>query len=632
MRNINALSKGDVARDTAAECAVYGGFGYYGIDIEYACDDTFDKDIRIRRIVNPLCIKPDPYSTRADSLDWNMAFEIDTMTPEAFSETYPKADPVSFDMMDDKVRNDWSDGQDIVVASYWKRRKAMKNVVQLSDGKVVDEAWLQEQNEDTGLTELEFLAAQGIMPRGSRQIETYVVDQCIVNGQEQLTEKVRWAGKYIPLIPVYGEEMHLKGKRMLWSMLHRARHAQEQFNYHETTATELYALSPRIPFIGPKGAFDSDPNWATANSQNHPYLEYDGQLAPQRQPLDSGPILGAMSLSKSAGDNLKAVLGMFDASLGNRSNETSGVALERRDKQADVGNFHFSDNVSRAIECEGTQLLDLIPKVYTKGRIARVLGEDGALQNVQLGSRQPGQAEQKDPNAAPPKIGSLNGVYDLTMGKYDLTVEAGPSYTTQRQETAAVVGELMRSNELVNAVGSDILVRNLDLKDGDELARRLKKMLPAQASDEGEVQIPPQVQMQLEQQQQMIAEMSEELNKLKKDEVGKIATVEKAKTDHEKNQVERARIGLEAQRLPIEDNQAKAALIQAEKDLLLARHQATQEANAAVDGQITPLADAILSSIQQLHVKASQPRVKRAKAKRGPNGEYELVSVEEVAQ
>lgn len=567
IRNINYASKGDVARDTASECAVYGGFGYYRIDIEYACDDTFDKDIRINRVVNPLCIKPDPYSTRADSLDWNMAFEIDLMTPEAFKETYPKADPISFDMMDDKVRRDWTDGDDIVVASYWKRVKAMKPILRLQNGKAVDKETYLAVDPESGLSQKDLDEAEGIQIHGERQIETYQVDQCILNGLEPLTEKVRWAGKYIPIIPVYGEEMHLKGKRMLWSMLRRARHAQEQFNYHETTATELYALSPRIPFIGKKGAFDDDPNWETANSQNHPYLEYSGEIPPQRQPLDSGPMLGAMSLSKSAGDNLKAVLGMYDASIGNRSNESSGIAIERRDKQSDVGNFHFSDNVSRAIECEGTQLLDLIPKVYTKGRVARVMGEDGVQQNVQLGPRDPNMGQPRDPNAEPPKIGKLNGSYDLTMGKYDLTVEAGPSYTTQRQETAQIVSDLIRANPAMLEVGGDIMVSNLDLKDGPELARRLKKMLPPQLQDDGKMQIPPQVQQQMEVLQQQLAEQSEELNKLKQDEVGKVATIEKAKTDQQSNAVKREDIALQRDRLPVEKAQADAALVNAQMQL-----------------------------------------------------------------
>jgi hypothetical protein len=583
IRNINVASKGDVARDTAAECMIYGGFGYYRIDIEYACDDAFDKEIRINRIVNPLCIKGDPYSTRADSLDWNMAFEIDLMTPEAFKEQYPKADPVSFDMMDDKVRRDWSDGDDIVVASYWKRNKVMKKLVRTSDGHAYDKERFFKKDEETRLSQADLILAEGVTVNSERPYETYETYQCILNGQETLTDKVRWVGKYIPIIPVYGEEMHFKGKRMFWSMLHRARDAQEQFNYHETTATELYALSPRIPFIGEEGFADIDPRWATANTLNHPYLEHKkGTAMPQRQPLDAGPMIGAMSLSKSAGDNLKAVLGMYDASIGQRSNETSGRAIDSRKMEADVGNFHFSDNVSRAIECEGTQLLDLIPKVYTKDRIVRILGEDGVTQDVKLAARQPGaMSPERDPNAPPPKIGALAGVYDLSAGKYDLTVEAGPSYSTQRQETAAVIGELIRANPAMMQIGGDIMVSNLDLKGGDELSRRMKKMLPPPLQDEqGPPPIPPEVEQMIEQGKAMIQELQQENEQLKQDEVGKVATIQKAEADKDKNAVEREKTALARARIPIEQAQADAALLQKQIELETTRAQlgATQAA------------------------------------------------------
>lgn len=579
IRNINQASRGDVARDTAAECAVYGGFGFYRLDIEYACDDTFDQDIRINRVINPLCIKPDPYSTRADSLDWNMAFEIDLMTPDAFKEQYPKADPVSFDMLDDKVRRDWTDGDDIVVASYWKRTKAMKPILRLTDGRAVDKALYLEVDPDTGLSMMQLDAAEGVQIHGEREIETYVVDQCILNGQEQLTEKVRWAGKYIPIIPVYGEEINLKGKRSLRSMIHRARDAQRQMNFWETAASEFVALATRAPWIGEEGTF-TDPDWEQANNANIAYLEYKaGRPAPQRQPLDAGSAIGPISEALRANDRLKQILGIYNASLGAESNETSGKAINARKVEGDVANFHFTDNVTRAIECEGTMHLDLIPKVYTKGRIARVLGEDGVTQDVRLGQRmiperpaQPGQ----EPN--PPKIGSLNGVYDLTAGKYDLTVEAGPSYTTQRAETAAIVGELIRANPEMMQIGGDIMVDNLDLKNGPELARRMKKMLPPQLQENGEQQIPPQVQQQMQAMEQALAECQAELEKERSANLKGAGEVKKAEVESAKLDIERARI-------PIDADQARREVLVAERELIAAQAQANAtiaESGAAV--------------------------------------------------
>jgi hypothetical protein len=638
VRNIHYLSRADVAHDTGAHCAVHGGFGFWRIDIDYACDTSFDQEIRIKRIPNPLSVLQDPYSVEADSLDWDMAFVQELMTEAAFKEAYPKADPVSFGGADNHVKRDWDKGSDILVAEYWKRSKEAKTILLMSNGQVVYEDDYLAPNPEGGPTDKDIFDAQGITVARSRQIMAHVVDQCILNGQETLTDKVRWAGKYIPIIPVYGEELNLEGKRILKSMINRAKDAQRQINYWETTATELVALTPRVPFIGPKGAFDTDPNWNTANSQNHPYLEYDGLTAPARHPMDTGPAVGAMQEALRATDRMKAILGMYGASLGERTNETSGKAIDSRKQEGDVGNYHFSDNVNRAIECEGKQLADLIARVYTKGRIVNILGEDGTEQQIQLGQRQrverpmqPGQQPE------PPKIGALEGIFDLGMGTYDVYVEAGPSYTTQRQETAAVIGEMGRGNPAIWQIGGDIMVRNLDLKDGDELARRLKKMLPPQLQDQGEQQIPPAVQQQMAQMEEQLGLLSEENQKLKQGEAAKAADVLK-------QQVTMRQLDIEEKKIPAESMEQQIKLLTAQKQLfeaqanlektraeiVAAKQQTETEIANGTNEQVNNAVPALMQAIENVRAEATRPRVKRGRAKKMPNGEFELVSVEEM--
>jgi hypothetical protein len=545
---------------------------------------------------------------------------------------------VSFGGADNHVKRDWDKGSDILVAEYWKRSKEAKTILLMSNGQVVYEDDYLAPNPEGGPTDKDIFDAQGITVARSRQIMAHVVDQCILNGQETLTDKVRWAGKYIPISPVYGEELNLEGKRILKSMINRAKDAQRQINYWETTATELVALTPRVPFIGPKGAFDTDPNWNTANSQNHPYLEYDGLTAPARHPMDTGPAVGAMQEALRATDRMKASLGMYGASLGERTNETSGKAIDSRKQEGDVGNYHFSDIVYLAIECEGKQLADLIARVYTKGRIVNILGEDGTEQQIQLGQRQrverpmqPGQQPE------PPKIGALEGIFDLGMGTYDVYVEAGPSYTTQRQETAAVIGEMGRGNPAIWQIGGDIMVRNLDLKDGDELARRLKKMLPPQLQDQGEQQIPPAVQQQMAQMEEQLGLLSEENQKLKQGEAAKAA-------DALKQQVTMRQLDIEEKKIPAESMEQQIKLLTAQKQLfeaqanlektraeiVAAKQQTETEIANGTNEQVNNAVPALMQAIENVRAEATRPRVKRGRAKKMPNGEFELVSVEEM--
>jgi hypothetical protein len=80
-------------------------------------------------------------------------------------------------------------------------------------------------------------------------------------------------------------------------------------------------------------------------------------------------------------------------------------------------------------------MADLIPKVYSTQRIIRTIREDGSTQNVAINQQTqplPEHAKELGEQAQ-----GIMHVYDLTSGKYDVTCESGPSYTTKREEAAS---------------------------------------------------------------------------------------------------------------------------------------------------------------------------------------------------
>jgi hypothetical protein len=311
-----------------------------------------------------------------------------------------------------------------------------------------------------------------------RSVASHKVVQRILTGAEVL-ETVEWAGKYIPIVPVYGEELHVDGRRRLRSLVRDAKDPQRMFNYWRTTSTELVALAPKTPFIGRKGAFETDSaKWATANIQSHAYIEYDGSEPPMRQGF-AGPPAGAIQEALSASDDMKAIMGLYDASLGARSNETSGKAILMRQREGDVSTFHYIDNLNRAMRHAGRVMLDLIPKVYATPRVVRILGADGQAKAVPVNQPAPSQAV-----AAPDPLGQareIEKIYDLTVGKYDLTVSSGPSFTSRREEAANQMIELIRAYPAAAPLIGDLLAKNLDWPGADEVAQRLQALLPAQA-------------------------------------------------------------------------------------------------------------------------------------------------------
>jgi hypothetical protein len=495
IRNIEVTSRADVAYDTALDFAASMGFGYFRINTAPAHEDTFDLDIVVKRISNPFTVYGDPNSAEADSSDWETAFVTDRMPKKRFEAKYKDAGKVDWETGPySGLKSPWMDADEVLIAEYFKRAEVPKTILLLSDQSVVDEETYRKQKDD--------LDKDGVTVVSERKSRGYKVTQYIMTGAEIL-ETNEWAGKYIPIIPVYGDEVNLEGKRHFRSLIRDAKDAQVMFNAWRTASTELVALAPKAPFIGKKGSFNSDKaKWATANNKNHPYLEYDGDIAPQRQPFAGIPA-GAIQEALNASDDMKAILGIYDASLGAKSNETSGRAILARQREGDVSTFNFVDNLSRAIEHAGRVIIDLIPKVYTGERIIRTLGEQGEVNTVPLNTPVQVTPKQGDP---------FVHVFDLGRGKYDLTVEAGPSFTTRREESANQMLELVRAFPQSAPFIGPLLAKNLDWPGADELAQVLQQVQqhvlgggqPQQGGD-------PQAQAAAQAQMQKLAGMVQQL-------------------------------------------------------------------------------------------------------------------------
>lgn len=610
-RNIEYSSDADVAYDTGVECAVDCGFGFWRIDIDYAHEDTFDLDIAIRRVANPFSVYGDPSSTSADSSDWNTAFHVDRMEKDEFERHHKGAEKVDWEFDYQDIGGEWFDGEHVMVADWWVREEVDKTIALLSDGQVIDAAQLDQLQD--------WLFASGITVQGERQTRGFKVTRHKLTGAEVLSSEP-WPGKFIPIIPVYGDEFYVEGKRYLRSLIHSAKDAQRQYNYWRTTATELVALAPRVPFIGPVGAFSTDgAKWATANIENHAFAEYDVIAdapdggRPTRQPLDSGGAAGAMQQALTASDDMKSIIGIHDASLGARSNETSGRAIMARQREGDVATFHFIDNLTRAIRHTGRVVLDLIPHVYSDKRIVRILGEDGSEESKPV--NQPVEVTDDDgnvmmepetgpdgqplmqqvmdqmgqpvmgPDGQPqmqPVMRARTEVYDLTAGKYDLVVSSGPSFTTRREESANQMIQMIQANPALAPIIGDLVAKNLDWPGADEIQKRLQKILPPQLAENA---IPPELQKQIEEGQQRLAQLEQENAQLKSTEQREMM----------KLQLEAERLHLDGmkamQELGMEREQIMQALKEMQGRLMIDGHKAETDRFKAETERVKAVGD-----------------------------------------
>lgn len=488
IKNIENTSQADSIRDSAFEQAVTSGRGYYAIHTRYCDEDSFDQEIYHRYIPNPFSVYIDSNAKLPDRSDMKWAFITDHFSKEEFKERFPEAkeDPWENGIGD---YDDWYTEDGCRVAEAWYTKTKKKKIALLSNGEVVEskdaENRAGEQNTDGSPVTI-------VKERTASVTQVY---QCIMSGAEILEGPTEWPGKYIPIVQVSGKEINVEGQRVLRGLVRWGKDPQRMYNYWRTTVTEMVALQPKAPWlVTPEQIEGYEQEWGTANSKNHPYLKYNNvpnAPMPQRLSLNNLP-QGAFTEAQVAVDDMKATMGIYDASMGNQSNETSGKAIMARQREGDVATYAFTDNLSRSIAYEGRIIVNLIPKIYDTAKVMRIINPDESEKFVMVNQSLSGEDVKKYGIDKKAQDGTI---YDLNAGKYDVVVETGPSYTTQRMEAAEVMTSIVQANpNLVNIIG-DLWFKNMDVPGADEMSKRLKKTLPPELAekddDEQPIEPPP---------------------------------------------------------------------------------------------------------------------------------------------
>jgi hypothetical protein len=330
------------------------------------------------------------------------------------------------------------------------------------------------------------MAVNGLTETRRRKAKFHTVTRRLMTGVEVLEEE-EWPGSTIPICPVWGEEIFHKGRRYFKSMIRDARDPQAMFNFWRSATTELVALAPRAPWVGPVGFVPKghEAKWSSANTRSHAFLEYDPSAggSPPRREAFAGVPAGALQEAMNASDDIKAITGIYDSSLGARSNETSGRAIMAREAQGDVANFHFKDNLARAIGYAGRVLVEIIPSIYSPRETIRILGEDSKEKVVRL--------TMEDGGSVLPGIEGEPRLYNLAVGRYDVTVASGPTTATQREETRETLIEIMRAVPDSAALLGDVLLEHMDFVGADKVSKRLQAMLPPQVMAAEGITPPP---------------------------------------------------------------------------------------------------------------------------------------------
>lgn len=501
IRSIEYHSKAERVYTQTFENQVTCGIGNFRVDLDYADDDSFNRALFIRGIPNPMAVNWDPLASDPTGKDAAWCFVTDLMTTAAYEKRFPKAaKPSGFDT--DLKATGWIENDTVRVAEYLKLEEREREIAMFMDGTVRD-------IKDAKPGDL-FLGPDG-KPLTRKAKVKYAVS-VMTNGQEQLTDPFELKLPRLPIIRAMGREVWVGDKRVRFGLVRFARDPQRLKNYWRSVVAELLMGATRANYMAEASAVKGRAkDWANTLVFN------DGTPMPKE--ITGTNLAAIINEAQMCAQDMKDTTGLHDASLGIQSNETSGVAIQRRQNEGDIASIGYHDNMNAAMQEGGEVLNCLLDLVHDTAGTVRLIGEDGNARMQKV----------NDPNDEESVM--------LGQGKYDVVISTGPAYMTRRQEAAAGMLEFARSSPSVMERAGDLIAKSQDWPLADEFADRLR---PPGAGDDGDLSEEKlaEQQQQAELAQQMAAmEMKAKEAELRTAE----ANARKAEAEAEKAQTEAAK-------------------------------------------------------------------------------------------
>jgi hypothetical protein len=592
IRNIQSYSAADDAHDTAAEHAVYGGFGYWRVITEYESPESLDQIIKIKQIPNFKLVYIDPDRIEQDGSDAEWGFVFEDVKKKTFERQHPNIKDVS---SWEVTTDSWVTKETIRVAEYFWCEYESDKALLLDTGTSILESKLPEGVNRNGMTLVdEFGNIVQILKE--RDTERKQWKWCkLAGGYDKPIEEAEWAGSYLPIVSIVGKEINIDGEKLVKGQVRDMKDAARMANYAYSETVQTLALQNKIPYTAAAEAIAGhEQEWGSANNENKAYLPFNaydenGQPlpTPSRQAPPSMATAQAQFLQMSV-EQMRGVSGQHNASMGIRSEASSGVGIQRLKQQSEVSTFHFPDNLARGLRYEIKLLIDLIPKIMDTKRIVRILGLDGKSSNAIL-----------DPESKSPYIEQdigeedIQRIFNPTLGRYDAAIDTGPSYQTQRQEGYNTMMEMASRSPALMGVAGDLIMQNADYPGADKIAERMKKALPPELQDQkagGAEQQLAQITNQAQQMGQQIQVMTQQLQEQQ-------VKLQQAESEDMKAQigfqVQRQKAELDAaieERKMIQDNEriqrkmmydAQIALEKIESDAQIAREKMAMDMQLA---------------------------------------------------
>lgn len=520
-RHIEYASNATTAYQTATEHQVQGGIGWWRIDTDWEHENSFQQAIFIRRIKDAMSVYLDPDCKEVDGSDARYAFVVDDVPRDKFELKYPEYAEFIPDIGFGMIDGGWVDEDHVRVAEYFRKSQEPDVLHQLPDGTSLRESELA-----TAAMRMQ-LRATAIR---SRDILSDKVEKFLIVGG-RIVDHGEWAGIYIPLVRVIGEEAIVEGRLERKGHVRALKDPQRIYNYWTSAGVESVALQSKTPWVAAAESVENFQQvWDTANTENHAVLPFNarddaGQPLPPPQRTDP-PQMGQAYVQgiQIAQNEMMLVSGQYQPTMGQPSPqmETSGRAIALRQRAGDISTYHYIDNLATAIRFTGRILIDLIPKIYDTRRVLKILNVDGSIDRVQLDPSAPQALTSVEAPTAPQQFGpqptpqqlmqqATLRIFNPNIGRYEVQADVGPNYQTRRQEAFNAFTQVIQSAPQMLNIAGDLLFKAADFPMAEELAERLQRMLPPQALGQGPTPAEAQLTQQLQAAQAHVALLGERL-------------------------------------------------------------------------------------------------------------------------
>jgi hypothetical protein len=521
----DASSIYEAATESAAACSI----GFWRVRTDYCDGATFDQEALIERIYNPFSVFIDPFAKHPTRKDARYAFVVEELPVKEFEARYPNARPADV-TSDHRLASieQWGSAEKVVVAEYFWVEHEEYEIVQINGESV------RTDQLPPGFPKADPMTGKAFKRRTVREPR---VKWAKISAHDVLEGPMDFPCRYIPIVAVTGEEWHLGEETYRSSVIRFAKDPQRLYNYARSTQAEVTALQPKAPYmVSTAQVAGLEDVWGEAGKKNRPYLPYNPDPAAGGAPQRVNPPIASQALMTEiqvASEDIKRTTGIYDASLGARSNETSGRAILARKEESQNATSIYGDNMVKAVQHTGEILVDMIPRIYDARRVVRVLGEDGQEKMAVINDMMMG-------------VDGPVPVNDMSIGKYEVRVAVGPSYSSKREETRAGMEEFFRAYPAAAPLLGDLYAKTLEWTDSDRAAERLRKMLPPGVAEEGDEEMTPeqvqakQMQAQQAQQQQQMqqAAMALEMREAEAKATKAEADAMKAQAEAQKAQIE----------------------------------------------------------------------------------------------